>query len=417
MKKTAQLQLLLLFFLFTGTASLYGQSHVQFNGFARNYLGVFTREGGRLSIVQNTFDMEISGRMESVSFTVNPYINHQFDRSLEPGLREAYLDLYFSNFDFRIGRQQVIYGKAEGVFITDVVSPKDMREFLLPDFNEIRMGITAAKLNYYRGASTFEAVWVPVFTPAREPDHQSPWSPEISFPYPVPVNMDFSEKMPETTLENSELFFRYSRLGRSMDIEMVAAHFLDENPSMHIQPHISSHGGMPDSLTATPKHHRLTMGGGSFSLPVSNVIVRGEAAFYNGKQFQTMNPNINSALIEKQYLHYMAGMDINIWDWNVSMQFIQEYILDHQDEMIQDKMENMATLMVRNTFLREKLDVELFAYAGINYEDALIRPSVGYQYADGFHILAGANIFLGDEGRFGQFNNNDMVYTKIKYSF
>ena len=59
------------------------------------------------------------------------------------------MDLYFDNFDLRIGKQQIIYGKAEGVFITDVVSPKDLREFLLPDFEEIRMGITAAKLSYF----------------------------------------------------------------------------------------------------------------------------------------------------------------------------------------------------------------------------------------------------------------------------
>ncbi|MGF1587294.1 MAG: hypothetical protein ACFCUM_18390 [Bacteroidales bacterium] len=44
---------------------------------------------------------------------------------------------------------------------TDIVSPKDLREFLLPDFDEIRMGVTAHKLIYYFGMSTIEAVWTP----------------------------------------------------------------------------------------------------------------------------------------------------------------------------------------------------------------------------------------------------------------
>ena len=31
--------------------------------------------------------------------------------------------------------------------------------------------------------------------------------------------------------------------------------------------------------------------------------------------------------------------------------------------------------------------------------------------------LLGTNLFLGDEGTFGQFDSNDMVYAKLKYSF
>ncbi len=48
---------------------------------------------------------------------------------------------------------------------------------------------------------------------------------------------------------------------------------------------------------------------------------------------------------------------------------------------------------------------------------ALIRPRIYYDLSDGFEILFGANIFTGDTGRFGQYNDNDMVYAKIKYSF
>ena len=39
-----------------------------------------------------------------------------------------------------LGKQQVVWGKADGVFITDIVSPLNLTEFLLPDFDEIRTG-------------------------------------------------------------------------------------------------------------------------------------------------------------------------------------------------------------------------------------------------------------------------------------
>ena len=97
------------------------------SGYVRNYTGMLTSENNEFSIVQNTLNINIEKKFGRVAFKANPYLYHYFDRDLELGLREAYMDLYFDNFDLRIGKQQIIYGKAEGVFITDVVSPKDLR--------------------------------------------------------------------------------------------------------------------------------------------------------------------------------------------------------------------------------------------------------------------------------------------------
>jgi hypothetical protein len=53
----------------------------------------------------------------------------------------------------------------------------------------------------------------------------------------------------------------------------------------------------------------------------------------------------------------------------------------------------------------------------LNEGDALIRPKVTYDFVDGFQIMLGANLFVGDEGQFGRYDKNDMIYTKLKYSF
>jgi hypothetical protein len=42
---------------------------------------------------------------------------------------------------------------------------------------------------------------------------------------------------------------------------------------------------------------------------------------------------------------------------------------------------------------------------------------VAYDISDGLKATLGANIFLGDSGYFGQFDDNDMVYVKLSYSF
>jgi hypothetical protein len=391
------------------------QDNLNFSGYLRNYTGVLTGQDNAFSILQNTFDFQVETRGSRMALKVNPYLYHYFDRDLELGIREAYLDLYFEHFDLRVGKQQIIYGKAEGVFITDVVSPKDLREFLLPEFDEIRMGVTAARLNYYRGNNTFELVWVPVFTPTVLPEEGSIWRPQMLFP--VEPDYDLSTARVDPELGNSEVFLRYSAMTPGIDFELVGGTFFDDDPVMHMTRHVNPETMQLTGLTVRPQHHRLLMGGGSFSTQLGPFLLRGEAGYSHGKYFQTSSQSASDGTIEKDLLHYMMGMDYTLMGVRLTAQFIQEYIPDYTEGILNEESENMMTFLARKDFLREKLWLEVFSYVGINRGDALIRPKVSYSFADGFDIQLGANIFTGTEGRFGQYHENDMLYMKMKYSF
>ncbi|HID39622.1 MAG TPA: hypothetical protein EYP36_08930 [Calditrichaeota bacterium] len=217
------------------------------------------------------------------------------------------------------------------------------------------------------------------------------------------------------SLENSEVFAKFSALTSLVDFEIMAGYAWDDDPTMHISKTIEN--GQPVGVTVTPIHHRLTLGGGSFSTSLSGFVIRGEGAYYTGKYFVTADPMVTNAVTKKDYLHYLIGLDYTLWDIKLSGQFIQQAILDYEDPIEEDEIENTATFLARGDFLRETLTLELFSYIGINNSDALIRPRVYYDIADGFEILLGANIFTGDSGRFGQYDNNDMIYAKLKYSF
>ena len=113
----------------------------------------------------------------------------------------------------------------------------------------------------------------------------------------------------------------------------------------------------------------------------------------------------------------MAGVDYTLKGVKLSIQFIQEHILNYEEGMVNDEWENTMTFLAKKDFLREKLWIELFSYIGLNNSDALVRPKISYDFADGFDIQLGANLFFGEEGRFGQYDANDMLYLKFKYSF
>jgi hypothetical protein len=124
------------------------------------------------------------------------------------------------------------------------------------------------------------------------------------------------------------------------------------------------------------------------------------------------------ALVEKDYLHYLVGLDYSIKGLNLSVQFIQEAIMDYDDLLKSDKVQSTMTFRAQYNLLRETLHLELFSYIGLTNEDALIRPKITYDFDDSFSVLLGSNIFVGNEnGRFGQYHDNSMIYAKIKYNF
>jgi hypothetical protein len=407
--------IIFVFFLVTAGAVEIEAQSVYLSGYARNYTGLLLNESNDFSILQNTLDLRFEHSKDNVFFKANPYLYHYSDKELELGLRELYMDIYFSAMDIRIGKQQIIWGKADGVFITDIVSPKDLSEFLLRDFSEIRVGVTSVKLDYYIGNKTFELVWIPVFTSTQFPDKNSIWRSEPQFR--LPYGFDYSKNEVPEKLKNGEIFAKFSMLSSAVDFEIMTGYAWDDDPTMHTKKLFDQSSMQPDSILVMPEHHRLSIFGGSFSTTVDPFVVRGEGAFYSGKYFVSENPLIPNGTAKKNYIHYLIGLDYTGSDIKLSAQFIQQAILNYDDPLVQDQFENTMTLLASMDFLRETLFVELFSYIGLNNGDALVRPKITYDLTDGFELLFGANLFFGEEGTFGQYDNNDMIYSKIKYSF
>jgi hypothetical protein len=280
------------------------------------------------------------------------------------------------------------------------------------------MGVNAAKLDYYIGNSTIEAIWVTNFTHTKMPQPGSIWYIKPTFP--APATFDWSKASIKPSLKNSEGFIKYSAMTSLIDFEIMGAYTWDANPTMHVKKQFNIVQGHPvlAGLNITPEYHRLYVAGGSFSTQIKGIVLRGEAAYYHGKYFQSKDPKAVDALSENDYLHYLLGLDFSIADVKLSTQFIQQYILDYNDYIVNDKIENTMTFMARYDMLRQTLHLELFSYIGLTNQDALIRPKITYDFSDNFSILLGSNIFVGDEsGRFGRYHDNSMIYTKLKYNF
>ncbi len=405
-------------FVLIGVGALSAEN-ITFSGYVRNYTGVLVDSDPLdYSQVRNTFDVKADYAGSMADLHAEGYVYADAEGTLLAGIRELYSDIYFSSLDLRIGKQQIIWGKGDGVFITDVVSPKDLSNFILPDFDEIRIGVTAAKADWYIGDFTLEGVWVPVFTPSILP--HSIWS--VSPPLPAGMAPELkSAELPDPLFKNSEGFAKLSYMGSSFDLELMGGYMWDDTPVPQVTIFTP---GMPPTVEITPEYHRLSMAGGSFSTEILGVVLRGEGAYYEGKYFSIDPDKLQADLmaggvgtLKKNYVHYMAGADYSLFGINVSAQFVQQIILDYDSRLKNDEYDSTVTFLAAKSLLNETVTLKFFGYYGLNNEDALLRPSVSYNVADGLDVTAGSDIFIGDSGVFGRYNDNDMVYATVTYSF
>src|SRR5438093_10922431 len=145
--------------------------------------------------------------------------NVERDQKTDVSLREALLAVGHGDFDARIGRQQIVWGEAISVFVTDVVNPKDFREFVLPHFSELRIPIWALDASYRLAEGlSLEAVWTPDTMSNRLPKQGAEFQfarPRFRFRNPV---VRLPDDQDEFSLQRSEGGVRLSVLQRGWEV-------------------------------------------------------------------------------------------------------------------------------------------------------------------------------------------------------
>jgi hypothetical protein len=390
-------------------------AQIDFSGFVDTYHSVQLKSANDIQSSRTRLRLELRTQMENASLfaSVNAEKNYILSDETGVDLHEAFLDYISDSWAVRIGRQIIIWGKADGIQITDIICPPDYTEFITRDLDEIRMPVDALKFRWLGNFGNAEVIWIPVFEPAVLPEDDNPWAITPVFPDDVDITFN-STKEPEKTLKNSEIAGKLSFYLSGIDIALSALYTWDDFPSMH---RTVERDGSETLVTFEPEHHRLTVFGLEFSKPWGEFVFRGEAAFYKGRYFEP--ENLADELFKRNSLNWLVGAD---WypgnNWTIILQFADILILDYDDRIEKDEHAMIVTLNVTKKLLRETLTLSNMIYYSINDKDLLDRISVEYALTDEFHIFAGADFFSGDEkSSFGVYEDNTQVWIKAKYSF
>jgi hypothetical protein len=339
--------------------------------------------------------------------------NVEHDQRARFQVEETYLDFSGGGLDWRVGRQQIVWGEMVGLFFADVVSAMDLREFVLPDFNILRIPQWAARAEYFNEDFHAEAVWIPfpsydlIGTP-RDPSKTGAGSD--FYPYPPAISpIILGEVKPSTSLEHGNFGIRVNQLTQGWDLSGFYYTSMSRAPTLYqFTPNVF-----------TPKHDRIWQAGGTLGKDMGSFVLKGEAVYTQGQRFNLLVPASGSdGVVKQNTLDWVVGLDFNpTVDTRVNTQLFQRIYFDHDPGTAFDKYESGLSLLVSHKFLNN-LEAEALLIRSLNRADWILRPKLTWRFEPNWRMNFGLDVFSGPAtGLFGQYDNRDRLYAQLRRDF
>jgi hypothetical protein len=305
------------------------------------------------------------------------------------------------------GKQFIVWGKSDGLKVLDLVNPQSFREFILPDFEDSRIPLWSVNADIPLGPALFTLVWLPDPTYNELPDRDALYaftSPLIA-PQIRPGTRVRSPDRPRRIVADSDIGFRLSGFYKGWDLTLnYLYHYDDELTFPRTGP---ADGSVP--IEVRPRYRRTNLVGGSFSTAFGQLVVRGEGAFRNRRTFNSLDLVDSDGIVESSEVSAVLGFDWSgIESTLISLQIFQSWIANDARELERDQSETRFTLLVRRTFLNDRLTADFIWLRELNRSSGLLRPRIRYTLRDNLEIFSGFDIFHGSRrGIFGQFGKRD----------
>ena len=324
-------------------------------------------------------------------------------------LREGYVSVSKGMTDFRIGKQIIVWGRADQMNPTDNLSPRDNSLFVAENDDQ-RMGTFALKATYNFPELALSGIVLPYFQPNRQPIVAGNG---VVFAETVPAGNQYAIK-----LEDS---------GHTVDWSLSYFYGFDLNPDFSIE---SFQAG---TLAVSLQHHRIKVLGADCATVVGRFGLRAEAAYTWTEDVDGSDP-----FVKHPFFYAVAGADRTFFEYlNINVQYFVRRISNYTDPnsiadplvrgvALQqavasnqlDYIQQGASMRVNNKWMNETLEAELAVVINFSRHDYFLRPKLSYSLDDHWKGSIAANVFHGDNDTFfGLLEDRTATYVEMRYSF
>lgn len=328
--------------------------------------------------------------------------------------RENYLDFAAGDWVFRIGAQNIIWGEVAGLFFADVVSARDLREFLLPSFDIVRIPQWALRSEYFAGDSHLELVWIPV------PTFDKIGKPGADF-YPVwlgarPAATDaaafLEPQRPDRKLSNGNFGVRANTLIGGWDLAAFYYRSYATSPTLY-------------RLAAAPavfesRYDRIWQVGSTLTKDLGSVVLRAEAVYADGQRFASLDPAAPAGVVDRRTLDWIVSAEhpFESIEGRINLQVFKRHYFGGGDASLAFNSGDWGASVLVAAKVSPNWEPSLQWIQTFGGAGAMIRPKLTWTPLRNLSIAFGADIFNGDRnGLFGRYADKDRGYTEVRYSF
>ena len=331
-------------------------------------------------------------------------------------LRDFYIDYEFKSVDFRIGKQQIVWGELEGFKNLDIINPQSFREFILDDFDNSRISLWAFNSSFDLFGWNTDMFWSPDSSV-----HEIP-SPEATFGLSAPRfnfnanSLNLSNiiiNYPENNSSNAAYGIRFKKYLKSgFDVALSYVSGIDHSPVAY-------------TINETIERRQLIqeyrdrdVWGLNITKAINSIVFRAEFGYRPKKSFSVISNN-SLFIDERDQTVAAIGIDIDgPGRWFTNIQYLYDKVEDGDNSLVRPLEDKITTIYTRHSWLNETLFFDIKWYSTNSFSDGLVKPEIRYLINDNISASLGADAFYGDsDGTFGQFKNNDRVVFKLQHIF
>jgi hypothetical protein len=327
-------------------------------------------------------------------------------------LREAYASVASDDLELRVGRQIVVWGRADQLNPTDNLSSRDFT-LLFPELDETRRGNGMVRLTRPFGGYTFSAYWLPEFRPNMVPTGALP--PGVSFA---------KDEKPE---QYDQVAFKLDRSGGAIDWSVSYFDGLDRNPDVAVQ------SAGPGGTILQQRYHRIHVIGADFATVAGRFGFRGEAAYTN-----TADANGSDPEIKNPFFYMVLGVDRTYFEYlNVNVQAVFRATAGYrnprdtanpglrsvaiQNAVFSGQLTPTQTGMstrIGYKWLNETLEADVTGVGYFEKGDSLVRVKLLYHWTDLLRVTVGQETYAGPtDSFFGQQRKNSATFAELAYGY
>ncbi len=306
------------------------------------------------------------------------------------------------SLDLKIGRQVVVWGKADNLRVTDILNPLDNRVPGMVDIKYKRLPVTMTKLDYYIGDWNLSGIIINEVRFDKTPVYNSDFFPGNA---PLPP-----QKEPTNfSLDTQQYGLAVNGIFSGWDLSLYQAWVYDSRANLSVE------SGTPVSI-----HNRVSMSGMTANAAFGNWLLKGEGAWWHDLEFTTLQ----GEPVERVDL--MAGIEYTGFsETMLSIEFVNRHIIDFDERLklapdfAQQDVQQTALMFTRD-FVNDTVQLKILcSIFGTHGEDgAFERFQLEYDYTD--HVtLTGGIIFYqsGDQIAFSDVEENDRIFLEYSYAF